>query len=361
MPVVPDQGEWLTGALRRHRRRVGLGSRHTRHQGHADGQARGDQLSCERSGPASPSTLRSVRTRRSAARRDHGSPTWRPQPALGVPRGRRHDDPLRQGGIRRPGRGGLDICVSQKGYLDIEFVAHVGRGASSNPLGGTSLERTARGRALAASKPRTRARKHRRRHLRALAPTSETTPFAGLVGDVRQRPRDRQEYRLRRVEISPPLSPPSRSGCLEGASTAADVMPEDVRATVNFRLLPGTTGPDVLAAVGSRSRARGVEARSPRPRPVASTPSTVQLRRAQGRSSTSTPASRGSRRFVCGGTELGRYSASAARSCASPSSPPRKKAPRHPQSRRAHLQADVCAGIRVLARLLRHTAFSTDF
>lgn len=141
-----------------------------------------------------------------------------------------------------------DVCVSQKGYLDLELSAHGTGGHSSNPFGGTSLERLCR--AVAALCERRRPPELIpvvADTFRTLAPLVTEEPFRSLVLDV-----DANAGRIARAAsgvraLHPLVETTLAVDQLEGGSAAANVMPGDVTATINLRLLPGTTVDDVLA------------------------------------------------------------------------------------------------------------------
>lgn len=259
-----------------------------------------------------------------------------------------------------------DICVSQKGYLDIELGARGEGGHSSNPFGGTSLERLCRAVALlAASKPEPELGSIVAGTFEALAPHITKPPFAELVGDVEGNAQAIAEAASGVRELYPFVCTTVAVDCLEGASTAANVMPGDVRATVNFRLLPGTKGPDVLAAVERAIAGTGVEARIAHETPAGRVdsvdgPGYAELKEALEHFH---PGVAWVPSFVCGGTDSVRYErvcGSIMRVCPFRPAPEEEARGVHGVNERISKRT-YAQGIRVLTRLLEHTAFSADF
>ena len=133
-----------------------------------------------------------------------------------------------------PGMQIQGICLSQKGFMNIRLCSHGAGGHSSNPFGGTSLERIA----LAIE------------CVRSAMPAPRLTPLIeaaaerlGLVADegllnryVGQR--DTFPYAADTMAVTQ----------IEGSSPAANALPEDASATINLRLLPGTDAEALVAA-----------------------------------------------------------------------------------------------------------------
>lgn len=141
-----------------------------------------------------------------------------------------------------------DVCVSQKGYLDLELSARGTGGHSSNPFGGTSLELLCR--AVAALCERRRPPELIpivADTFRTLAPLITEEPFRSLVSDVDANAGLIAEAASRVRALHPLVETTLAVDQMEGGSSAANVMPGDVTATINLRLLPGTTADDVLA------------------------------------------------------------------------------------------------------------------
>lgn len=160
-----------------------------------------------------------------------------------------------------PGRVLADVCVSQKGYLDLRLDARGEGGHSSNPFGGTSLERlcTAVAR-IAEARPAPSLTPIVRDTFRALAPHVAEEPLRTLVKDVDANADAIAWLAAARRELHPFVMTTMAVDMLEGGSAAPNVMPGDASATVNFRLLPGTTADDVLAWVEGALGGTGVTA-----------------------------------------------------------------------------------------------------
>lgn len=135
-----------------------------------------------------------------------------------------------------PGRHGLMVFLAEKGYADVRLSVRSAGGHSSNPFGGTSLATL--GRAIA--------------RLAEADWGCEVTPLlrqtleavgAGDGADL-----DPREFLADR-ELFPYVTTTCAPTMICGGSAQANVMPQDMTATVNFRLLTGTTAADVLARV----------------------------------------------------------------------------------------------------------------
>lgn len=265
-----------------------------------------------------------------------------------------------------PGTVVSDICISQKGYLDIELCAAGEGGHSSNPFGGTSLEKVCRAVTLIAdNKPAPELGDIVAATFEALSPHITEPPFSELVGDVAA---NSERIALEASELYglyPFVCTTVAVDCLEGGSAAANVMPGDVRATINFRLLPGTTGQEVLARVRELIDGTGVEARIAHETPAGRIDSVngagyLQLKEALEHYHPNVvwvPS------FVCGGTDSVRYEGvcgSILRVCPFRPAPEEESRGVHGVNERISKRT-YAQGIRVLIRLLENTAFSDDF
>ena len=149
-----------------------------------------------------------------------------------------------------PGTTVSDICISQKGYLDVRLSAHGEGGHSSNPFGGTSLERLCRALArVAAKKPAPRLTPIIGDTFRTLAPHVTEEPFRALVADVDAHADELAAVAAETRELFPFVATTVAITQLEGGSTSPNVMPGDVSATINLRLLPETSIDDMLSLV----------------------------------------------------------------------------------------------------------------
>ena len=210
------------------------------------------------------------------------------------------------------GRVLADVCISQKGYLDLRLDAHGGGGHSSNPFGGTSLERlcVAISRVVE-SRPAPRLTPIVSDTFRALAPHITEEPLRTLVQDVDANAEKIAALVASRRDLYPFVATTMAVDMLQGGSAAPNVMPGDVSATINFRLLPGTTADDVLAWVEGALSGTGVTATTVHYTPAGRMDSTSGAGYAEVaealehyyRDVDVVPS------FVCGGTDAIRYEA----------------------------------------------------
>ncbi len=264
-----------------------------------------------------------------------------------------------------PGTVVSDICISQKGYLDIKLTAKGAGGHSSNPFGGTSLERLCRAVArITDAKPAPELGSIVAGTFKALAPHITEEPFAGLVGDVEANSGSIAESAAQVRELYPFVCTTVAVDCLDGGSPAANVMPGDVSATINFRLLPGTTGAEVLAMVESAIEGTGVAASIAHETPAGRVDSVEGPGYAELKESLEHfhPGCVWVPSFVCGGTDSVRYEGvcgSIMRVCPFRPAPEEEARGVHGVNERISRRT-YAQGIRVLVRLLEHTAFSDE-
>lgn len=147
-----------------------------------------------------------------------------------------------------PGVTVADVCLSQKGYLDLRLTCRGRGGHSSNPFGGTSLERVCRAVAALAEHPLPpRLTRPVADAFRALAPRVTEPPFRELVGDVDANADQIAAAAARVRELYPLVCTTMSVAQVMGSASAPNVMPGDASATLNLRLLPGTDADDALA------------------------------------------------------------------------------------------------------------------
>ena len=158
-----------------------------------------------------------------------------------------------------PGTVVTDIGLSQKGYLDLEVSAAGRAGHSSNPFGGTSLERLCRAVArLADSRPVPELVPVVRDLVRALEPHITEEPLSSLAADPDANAAAIAATYAGRRDLAPLVTTTMAVDQVEGSSKAPNVMPADTRATINFRLLPGTSADHVLDWADRATRDLGV-------------------------------------------------------------------------------------------------------
>lgn len=153
-----------------------------------------------------------------------------------------------------------DICLSQKGYLDLRILAKGSGGHSSNPFGGTSLEHLCAAVArLSGARPAPVLVPVVRELVSALAPSITEEPMRSLVKDLDGNAPAIAEELSRQRSLAPLVTTTMAVDQIEGSSEAPNVMPGNASATINFRLLPGTTGKDVLEWASQATQGIDVE------------------------------------------------------------------------------------------------------
>ena len=146
-----------------------------------------------------------------------------------------------------PGTILSDICISQKGFLNVRLTVRGCGGHSSNPFGGTSLEHMCTALSRLAEHPfPPQLNAIVCETFQILAPHITEEPFATLVKDLPASGEKLAEAASAVRELYPFVNTTMAVNMLEGGSSTANVMPGDVQATINFRMLPGTTAEDVL-------------------------------------------------------------------------------------------------------------------
>lgn len=154
-----------------------------------------------------------------------------------------------------PGHMCMRVNVAEKGYADVRLLVKSQGGHSSNPFGGTSLALLAKAIDRVASAPwPIELIDVQRDALEMLAPYINTEPLASLVRggrvaiDVHAQEiaallaHERESYPLVTTTVAPTI--------IQGGSQQANVMPQDMVAVINYRLLPGTSCDDVIKRVG---------------------------------------------------------------------------------------------------------------
>ncbi len=129
---------------------------------------------------------------------------------------------------------GLMVFLAEKGYADVRLTARSAGGHSSNPFGGTSLAVLSQA-------------------IARLSAADWGCRMTGLLRDTLEAVGADADVDPRDLLTNPTLFPYATTTCaptmIEGGSTQANVMPQDMTATVNFRLLSGTTISEVEARV----------------------------------------------------------------------------------------------------------------
>ena len=151
------------------------------------------------------------------------------------------------GAYGAPGTTVSDVGLSQKGYLNLRLTVRGAGGHSSNPFGGTSLER------LCAAVVSLRDALWKPSLAPVVARTFELLsshltlePFASLACDVTGNASAIAEAASRSRELFPLVTTTMAVDQIFGSSPAPNVMPADASAVINFRLMPGVTDAHVL-------------------------------------------------------------------------------------------------------------------
>ena len=143
-----------------------------------------------------------------------------------------------------------DICLSQKGYLNLKISIAGAGGHSSNPFGGTSLEKLSRAvAALCENRPAPQLTPLVAGTFEALRGQITEKPFSALVDDVEGNAQAIADAASQVRSLYPFVATTVAVDQVFGSSPAANVMPADVAAVVNFRLLPGCDVDALLADV----------------------------------------------------------------------------------------------------------------
>jgi carboxypeptidase PM20D1 len=253
-----------------------------------------------------------------------------------------------------------DVCISQKGYLDLRLDAHGEGGHSSNPFGGTSLEHLCVAIArIAESRPTPKLTPIVEDTFRTLAPYITEEPLRTLVQDVHGNAEKIAALAATKRDLYPFVATTMAVDMLQGGSAAPNVMPGDASATINFRLLPGTTADDVLAWVERAVQGTGVTATLVHTTPAGRMDSTdgpgyAEVAEALGHYYGNVDVVPS---FVCGGTDAIRYEAvcdSILRVIPFRPTPEEEATGVHGVNERISRRT-YAQGIRVLVRLLERT------
>lgn len=150
-----------------------------------------------------------------------------------------------------PGTPFMRVDLAEKGYADIRLVAHGAGGHSSRPYGGTSLGNLSRAIARIVEAPYPVSLPLiDRETIGTLAPHITEGPLAGLASAGRASidanadaiaaawMRDPELFPLVTTTIAPTM--------IKGGSPATNVLPQEMAAVINLRLLEGTSQADVL-------------------------------------------------------------------------------------------------------------------
>ena len=146
-----------------------------------------------------------------------------------------------------PGRCVSLIDMMEKGYADLELSVESSGGHSSRPWKGTSLEHLSKAIAAVADHPfPLRLPKAMAAMFEALAPLVTEEPLCTLVQDVPGNADAIAAWCASRPETFAYVTTTIAPTMIEGGSAACNVLPQNMRAVINFRLNEGMTAESLL-------------------------------------------------------------------------------------------------------------------
>lgn len=148
------------------------------------------------------------------------------------------------------------IELMEKGYADLELTVESRGGHSNRPFGGSSLEHLARAITAVTDHPfPCRLPEPMIGTFEALSPYITEEPFRELVRDVRGNADAIAAVCAKRLETFSYVATTIAPTMIEGGSAACNVLPQNMRAVINFRLNEGDSIEGVLehcrAAIGN--------------------------------------------------------------------------------------------------------------
>ncbi|MBQ3374052.1 MAG: M20/M25/M40 family metallo-hydrolase [Oscillospiraceae bacterium] len=140
------------------------------------------------------------------------------------------------------------INLMEKGYADLELSVESAGGHSSCPWGGSSLERLARAITAITDHPfLPRMPEPLLATFETLAPFITEEPLRSLVQDVHANSVAIAACCLEKKKTFPYVTTTIAPTMIEGGSSACNVLPQNMRAVINFRLNRGETTESVMA------------------------------------------------------------------------------------------------------------------
>lgn len=150
-----------------------------------------------------------------------------------------------------PGVKVSEIRLAEKGYADLTIRARGQGGHSSNPFGGSSLQHLAQAIAAVCATARVAEMPEALAQcLRAVAPYVTEEPLKSLLTDMEGNGAAIMAYCAEVKELFPLTATTIAPTMISGGSPACNVLPQDMEANINFRLLPG----DSVEALERRCR-----------------------------------------------------------------------------------------------------------
>ncbi len=146
-----------------------------------------------------------------------------------------------------PGVPVTKIELMEKGYADLELSVESAGGHSSRPWGGSSLEHLARAVTAIADRPFVpRCPEPLLKTFETLAPYISEEPLRTLVRDVRGNADAIAAFCMTRPELFSLACTTIAPTMMEGGSDACNVLPQNMRAVINFRLNEGDSAENLL-------------------------------------------------------------------------------------------------------------------
>lgn len=137
----------------------------------------------------------------------------------------------------------VNVCqiqLAEKGYADLTVTARGQGGHSSNPFGGSSLQHiSAAIAAICGCSQRADMPKALALCLKAIAPYVTEEPLKSLVGDIEGNAEAIMDYCGSVKELFPLTATTIAPTMISGGGPACNVLPQDMEANINFRLIPG--------------------------------------------------------------------------------------------------------------------------
>ena len=146
-----------------------------------------------------------------------------------------------------PGVPVTQIDLMEKGYADLELTVESAGGHSSRPWGGSSLEHLARAVTAVTDRPfPSRCPEPLLQTFEALAPFIQAEPLSTLVRDVRANAGEIAAWCREHSELFSLVTTTIAPTMIEGGSAACNVLPQNMRAVINFRLNQGVSTEELL-------------------------------------------------------------------------------------------------------------------
>ena len=145
-----------------------------------------------------------------------------------------------------PGVMTCGIHLAEKGYADLTVRARGQGGHSSNPFGGSSLQRLAQAiAAICATAQTAEMPAALAQCLEAVAPYVTEEPLKSLLNDIAGNSAAIMAYCAGVKQLFPLTATTIAPTMISGGGPACNVLPQNMEANINFRLIPGDTVSDL--------------------------------------------------------------------------------------------------------------------